>query len=71
MFFIKVTDATTNKDMVIRGDLIFKIEEWEKYDYSNNMRRITFVDGEVEFVTDTLDDLIHCVVRGIEGKNDQ
>ena len=30
MFFIKVTDALTDKEMLIRGDLIFKIEEKER-----------------------------------------
>ena len=30
VFFIKVTDAFNSKEMLIRGDLIFKIEEAER-----------------------------------------
>lgn len=58
MFFIKVTDAANGHEMLIRGDLIFKIEEWESGSPIRQIRRITFVDGESEYVTDTMDELI-------------
>lgn len=64
MFFIKVTDATNGKEMLIRGDLIFKIEEWEAGNPARQMRHITFVDGESEYVTDTMDDLISTLIGG-------
>ena len=62
MFFIKVTCALTNKEMLIRGDLIFKIEE--KTYNNQEVRHIMFEDGYSEYVTDTLDDLIHTLVGG-------
>jgi len=62
MFFIKVTDALTDKEMLIRGDLIFKIEE--KTYNNKEMRHIVFVDGDSEYVTDTMDDLIATLVGG-------
>ena len=55
MFFIKVTDALTGKEMLIRGDLIFKIEEKTYND--KEVRHILFEDGDSEYVTDTMDDL--------------
>ena len=61
MFFIKVTDALTGKEMLIRGDLIFKIEEKT---YNKDVRHILFVDGDSEYVTDTMDDLIETLVGG-------
>ena len=60
MFFIKVTDALTNKEMLIRGDLIFKIEEKTYND--KEVRHILFEDGDSEYVTDTMDDLIETLV---------
>lgn len=62
MFFIKVTDALTGKKMIIRGDLIFKIEE-TTYNWKE-ARRIMFVNGDSEYVIDTLDDLIKTLVGG-------
>ncbi len=62
MFFIKVTCALTNKEMLIRGDLIFKIEE--KTYNNQEVRHIMFEDGYSEYVTDTMDDLIHTLVGG-------
>lgn len=62
MFFIKVTDALTGKKMIIRGDLIFKIEE-TTYNWKE-VRRIMFVNGDSEYVIDTLDDLIKALVGG-------
>ena len=62
MFFIKVTDALTDKEMLIRGDLIFKIEE--KTHNEKEIRHILFVDGDSEYVTDTIDDLIETLVGG-------
>lgn len=62
MFFIKVTDALTGKKMIIRGDLIFKIEE-TTYNWKE-VRRIMFVNGDSEYVIDTLDDLIKTLVGG-------
>lgn len=62
MFFIKVTDALTDKEMLIRGDLIFKIEEKTYND--KEIRHILFVDGGSEYVTDTIDDLIETLVGG-------
>ena len=62
MFFIKVTDALTDKEMLIRGDLIFKIEE--KTYNNKEVRHILFVDGDSEYVTDTMDDLIATLVGG-------
>lgn len=69
VFFIKVTDAFNNKEMLIRGDLIFKIEEEERMGAKGTMkvRHIQFVDGESEYVTDTMGDLIDTLVGG---KND-
>lgn len=66
MFFIKVTDALTDKEMLIRGDLIFKIEEKERMGAKGlmKMRHIQFVDGASEYVTDTMDDLIDTLVGG-------
>ena len=68
VFFIKVTDAFNNKEMLIRGDLIFKIEETERMGSKGLMkvRHIQFVDGASEYVTDTIDDLIGTLVRGKE-----
>ena len=60
MFFIKVTDALTDKEMLIRGDLIFKIEE--KTYNNKEVRYILFEDGYSEYVTDTMDDLIETLV---------
>lgn len=57
MFFIKTTDATTGKDMLIRGDLIFKIEE----DSSMGTRCITFSNGNIEYVLDTMEELIQAL----------
>ena len=62
MFFIKVTDALTGKEMLIRGDLIFKIEE--KTYNNKEIRHIMFEDGAAEYVTDTMDDLIETLVGG-------
>lgn len=62
MFFIKVTDALTNKEMLIRGDLIFKIEE--KTYNEKEVRHIMFEDGYSEYVTDTMDELIATLVGG-------
>ena len=62
MFFIKVTDALTDKEMLVRGDLIFKIEE--KTYNNKEIRHILFVDGDSEYVTDTMDDLIETLVGG-------
>lgn len=62
MFFIKVTCALTNKPMLIRGDLIFKIEE--KTHNEKEVRYIMFEDGYSEYVTDTMDDLIHTLIGG-------
>ena len=62
MFFIKVTDALTDKEMLIRGDLIFKIEE-KTYNHKE-VRHILFEDGDSEYVTDTMDDLIETLVGG-------
>lgn len=62
MFFIKVTDALTGKKMLIRGDLIFKIEE-RTYN-EKEVRHIMFEDGYSEYVADTMDDLIHTLVGG-------
>lgn len=62
MFFIKVTDALTDKEMLIRGDLIFKIEEKTYND--KEVRYILFEDGYSEYVTDTMDDLIETLVGG-------
>lgn len=62
MFFIKVTDALTGKEMLIRGDLIFKIEEKTYND--KEVRHILFEDGDSEYVTDTMDDLIETLVGG-------
>lgn len=62
MFFIKVTDALTNKEMLIRGDLIFKIEE--KTYNEKEVRHIMFEDGYSEYVTDTMDELIETLVGG-------
>ena len=62
MFFIKVTDALTDKEMLIRGDLIFKIEE--KTYNNKEVRHILFEDGDSEYVTDTMDDLIETLVGG-------
>lgn len=62
MFFIKVTDALTGKKMLIRGDLIFKIEE--KTYKEKKVRHILFEDGDSEYVADTMDDLIETLVGG-------
>ena len=62
MFFIKVTDALTDKEMLIRGDLIFKIEE--KTYNNKEVRHILFEDGDSEYVTDTMDNLIETLVGG-------
>lgn len=62
MFFIKVTDALTDKEMLIRGDLIFKIEE--KTYNNKEVRHILFEDGDSEYVTDTMDELIETLVGG-------
>jgi hypothetical protein len=66
MFFIKVTDALTGKEMIIRGDLIFKIEETVRTGAQGLMkiRHIQFVDGASEYVTDTMDELIETLVGG-------
>ena len=66
VFFIKVTDAFNNKEMLIRGDLIFKIEETERIGAKGLMkvRHIQFVDGASEYVTDTMGDLIGTLVGG-------
>ena len=66
MFFIKVTDALTDKEMLIRGDLIFKIEEKERMGAKDlmKMRHIHFVDGASEYVTDTMADRIDTLVGG-------
>ena len=66
VFFIKVTDAFNNKEMLIRGDLIFKIEETERMGAKGLMkvRHIQFVDGASEYVTDTMGDLIDTLVGG-------
>lgn len=58
MFFIKVTDAMTGNEMVIRGDLIFKIEEFTDTITSNKIRLITFTNQETEYVKDTIEELI-------------
>ena len=60
IFFIKVTDALTDKEMLIRGDLIFKIEE--KTYNNKEVRYILFEDGYSEYVTDTMEDLIEMLV---------
>ena len=62
MFFIKVTDALTGKQMLIRGDLIFKIEE--KTYNEKEVRHIMFDDGYSEYVNDTMDELIETLVGG-------
>lgn len=62
MFFIKVTDVLTSKEMLIRGDLIFKIEE--KTYKEKEVRHIVFEDGTSEYVTDTMDELIETLVGG-------
>ena len=66
IFFIKVTDALTDKEMLIRGDLIFKIEEKERMGSNGLMkiRHIQFIDGASEYVTDTMDDLLETLVGG-------
>lgn len=64
MFFIKVTDAISNNEMLIRGDLVFKIEEYYSDTYGNQ-RRIQFMDGSTEYVKDTMQDLINSLV-GVE-----
>ena len=56
-FFITVTDATDGKTILIRGDLIFKVEECEPSFHRTN-RRIVFVEGKSEYVTDTIEDII-------------
>lgn len=62
MFFIKVTDALTGKQMLLRGDLIFKIEETT---YSGKeVRHIMFEDGYSEYVNDTMDELIETLIGG-------
>ena len=62
MFFIKVTDALTGKQMLLRGDLIFKIEE--KTHNEKEVRHIMFEDGYSEYVNDTMDELIETLVGG-------
>lgn len=66
VFFIKVTDASNSNEMLIRGDLIFKIEEKERMGDKGLMkvRHIQFVDGASKYVTDTIDDLIGTLVGG-------
>lgn len=64
MFFIKVTCALTNKPMLLRGDLVFKIEETTHN--GKEVRHIMFEDGYSEYVTDTMDDLIHTLVGGTD-----
>ena len=66
VFFIKVTDAFNSKEMLIRGDLIFKIEEKEQMGAKGLMkvRHIQFVDGASEYVIDTMGDLIDTLVGG-------
>jgi hypothetical protein len=60
MKFIVVTDAITNKIMTIRADLIFKIEESQSSS-GRNVRMITFQDGQTEFVTNSMLDLLRDV----------
>ena len=66
MFFIKVTDALTGGEMLIRGDLIFKIEE--KTYHEKKVRHIMFEDGYSEYVLQTLEE-IHTLIQG--GQDDQ
>lgn len=58
VFFIEVTDLINKKSMLIRGDLIFNISEYERNVNNEQVRMITFVDGQVEYVLDTMNDLI-------------
>lgn len=53
MFFIKVTDARTDKTILIRGDLIFKVEEVTYKE--NDVRHILFVDGASEYCLEDIE----------------
>lgn len=79
MVFIKVKDAIDNHQMLIRADLIFKIEEADMIFEFNDLefdeaektlpreqtraaRRIVFTNGESEYVSDTMDELIDALI---------
>lgn len=53
MFFIKVTDVITNKNILIRGDLIFKVEE--AIYRENEVSHILFVDGASEYCLEDIE----------------
>lgn len=57
MKLIIVKDATTGKFMTVRADQIFKIEESESSS-NHDIRMITFLNGETEFVTNSMMDLL-------------
>lgn len=59
--FLKCTDAINQKEIVLRADLIFKIEECTEI--SIECRRIQFIDGACEYVMDTMSELLDALVN--------
>ena len=63
MKFIKVTDVCTQNPVLIRADMIVRIEETtqETSNGTCNIRKITLDNGEVEYVFETLNQLLNMI----------
>lgn len=59
---MQCTDALTGNQIVLRADLIFKIEEYTN-EAGLSCRRIQFIDGSVEYIADTMNELLDAIVN--------
>lgn len=59
---MQCTDALTGNQIVLRADLIFKIEEYTN-EAGPSCRRIQFIDGAVEYIADTMNELLDAIVN--------
>lgn len=60
IYFISVVEYNTNHVMLIRADMIFKIEAGTEHDYTI----IHFTNGEVEYVKDSIADITKAFAEG-------
>lgn len=54
--FITVTDTLTSTQMIVRIDQIFRIEDL------TDKRKITFLNGESDYVSESIDELLALII---------
>lgn len=64
IYFVQLTDAFSHEFILVRLDLIQKVEEFHSDEY-DNIRKITYTNKEYDYVADSMDSLV-CILNGGE-----